>query len=141
MADLPVVSKSNSSKLLKNSLRFELHSTTKGPLAPGSRNSSTFERTHPAVEQNTSTVRGTPLSTGNSFDTAATAATTVRDKIIQKKSRIQELLGQLRPGRSADKFFSFYEEQQEAMASTRSSLRGKYSSYLEIVLVASVQIF
>jgi chromatin structure-remodeling complex subunit RSC9 len=48
-----------------------------------------------------------------------------RDRILQKKARVQELLNQLRPGRSADRFFAFYEQQTGAMASTRSTLRGE----------------
>lgn len=83
--------------------------------------SSTFERTQSSVEANRPVVGES--ATANSQNPLSPNGR--RDRILQKKARIQELLDQIRPGRSADPFFAFYEQQTGAMASTRSGHRGK----------------
>lgn len=80
--------------------------------------SSTLERTHSSAD---SVVEES--ATANPQNHPSTHSR--RDRILQKKARIQQLLDELRTGRSADDYFAFYERQTGGMASTRSGHRGK----------------
>lgn len=82
--------------------------------------SSTFERAHLNLEAVPSVVGES--ATANSRNPPSNSR---RDRILQKKARIQQLLDQLRAGRSADPYFAYYEQQLGDMASTRSGHRGK----------------
>lgn len=101
-------------------LKTEESTQTYSSWAPEA-SSSTLERTQLSLEANPSAVGES--ATTNFQNPPSTISH--RDRILQRKSRVQELLNQLRPGRSVDAFFAFYEQQTGAMASTRSALRGK----------------
>ncbi|EEA28253.1 Chromatin structure-remodeling complex protein rsc9 [Talaromyces marneffei ATCC 18224] len=87
--------------------------------APVEVSSSTLKRTQSSVEANPSAVGESATTNSQNLPHANSS----RDRLLRKKARVQELLDQLRPGRSADGFFAFYEQPAGAMASTRSTLR------------------
>lgn len=89
-------------------------------LAPQA-SSSTLENNHSSVEANPPVVGES--ATANSQ--TPLSPNSHRERILRQKARVQELLDHYRPGRSADPFFAFYEQQTGDMASTRSGNRGK----------------
>lgn len=92
------------------------------------------ENSHASSSLNTA---GQNIATSEDSPTSARLALArrIRDKVLNKRQRLEALANKYQPGNSTSRFFSFYENLD--MASTRSSLRGKFCSMMQSQFIPS----